>query len=186
MSAVMERVADVMAEEPAEFVENPADHIGLLTNIVRLVLGTRIAGPVEDSDAYADGLVGLVRACQKFQPELGYKFSTFAFHCIRNEMRGGHVQRYRQNRAYLTDLPDFDRMSAEPSRQHLTADHLQVLQQAVAALPDRTRQIVELRLRGVTFKGIGQQLGISKQRVQQIVEREALPQLRQLLRSEDF
>ena len=37
-------------------------------------------------DIISEGMVGLVKAANKFDPDKGVKFSTFAGSCIRNEM----------------------------------------------------------------------------------------------------
>lgn len=51
----------------------------------------------ERDEAYADGVFGLMRAAQKFRPELGYKFSTYALFWIKQSVAKGRDNRMGKN-----------------------------------------------------------------------------------------
>lgn len=92
-------------------------------------------------DAWQDGWFGLVRACQKFQPERGHKFSTYAVVRIRSAIqkgRGHHEgSNYRRDirtgvehvRALSIDVDDED---TEPIRERII-DPVDVESSAIAS-----------------------------------------------------
>jgi len=72
------------------------DHIGL---VIKVLESFSIKGKKTDSEEYADGLVGLWNAIENFNPSYGYKFSTFAHKCIKNEINRGIRYRRRLKRS---------------------------------------------------------------------------------------
>ena len=42
--------------------------------------------PIDDSDEYSAGCIGLMKAAVAFDPSRGIRFCTFAWHCIRREI----------------------------------------------------------------------------------------------------
>lgn len=54
--------------------------------LVGWVIATRYPVYANDEDMRQIGSIGLWMACNKFEPVLGYKFSTFAVHCITCEI----------------------------------------------------------------------------------------------------
>lgn len=69
------------------------DHFGLVAEIVKGFVPRRFWVALEDTEEFGDGLVGLQRALLKFNPDLGWKFSTLAGTCIRNEIIQGFKRR---------------------------------------------------------------------------------------------
>lgn len=59
------------------------------TGLVGFVLNRRRTPPEEWDDAFQDGLLGLMRATQKFDPDRGFKFSTYALFWIRQGIQKG-------------------------------------------------------------------------------------------------
>lgn len=61
---------------------NPVDHLGLVRLIAKRYRGLGLEW--EDIEGY--GHVGLMLACERFKPELGYKFPTYAQWWIRQSI----------------------------------------------------------------------------------------------------
>ena len=105
-----------------------AENLGLVHMCVR-----RFVGRGEDyEDLFQIGCVGLVKAADNFDPELGYKFSTYAVPMIIGEIRsgfrsGGLLQVSRSLRqlsaraAKATELLT-DKMGRSPSLEELSAE----------------------------------------------------------------
>ena len=68
----------------AEMKPNAEQHVGLVH------MWARRMAPVGDREDYVqDGMVGLLRALDAFDPEKGFKFSTYASYWIRQAMQRG-------------------------------------------------------------------------------------------------
>lgn len=84
-------------------------------------------------DAFQDGWFGLVRACQKFQPERGHKFSTYAVVRIRSAMQKGRGHHEGTN--YRRDI----RVGAE----HVRALSIDVDDESTEAIRDRLAGVAD-------------------------------------------
>ncbi len=67
----------------------PEEHLGLVGKVVGRYIKDR--SPLEDSEEWSDGICGLLKAADKFKPELGFKFSTYAMKCIETEIKSGYL-----------------------------------------------------------------------------------------------
>lgn len=63
-----------------------AANIGLIFLVLKRLPLPAIAALGGIDDAGQEGVFGLVRAARKFKPVLGYKFSTYAYWCIRHHL----------------------------------------------------------------------------------------------------
>jgi RNA polymerase sigma factor for flagellar operon FliA len=62
------------------------------TPLVRFIAGRVQAGTrrtLDSSNLSANGVLGLVHAIDEFEPERGFKFETYAVHCIKNSILDG-------------------------------------------------------------------------------------------------
>lgn len=120
-------------------------------------------------DLLQSGLVGLLQAAERYDPGTGCAFGTYARHVIR-----GAIFDYVRA-AY--PMP-----AAEDSHKH--AARCDMLARAEAQtllnkLPERERVVVEMRMRGETYRAIGARIGVHHTRALQIWER-AMRRLREI------
>lgn len=140
----------------------------------------------------SDGNISLMRAAEKFDYSRGFRFSTYATWAIqKNNARRfaddiKHRIRFQTSHdEALADSPQdhFDPRQAERTHQERAERIANVLKR----LDIRDRQIVEGRfglagkLEAKTLKEVGDELGVSKERVRQL-ETRAMKRLRELAR----
>jgi RNA polymerase primary sigma factor len=120
------------------------------------------------ADRVQEGNLGLLRAVEKFDWHLGFKFSTYATWWIRQSIARGTADR-----------------GARAIRLPVHVDEqvgLATLEQVLNGLPERERQVLVLRF-GLdsgtprTLEEVGKVMGFSRERARQ-VERDALAALR--------
>ena len=119
------------------------------------------------SELVQEGVVGLMMAAQRFQPEREIRFSTYAAWWVRAAMqdyilRNWSVVRVGTTAAQKTLFFNFRRLRAaidEPYGGSLTVPARQAIADALK---------VSLRDDVVTLKALSRKLGISKERVRQI------------------
>jgi RNA polymerase sigma factor (sigma-70 family) len=127
----------------------------------------------------SDGNVSLIRAVEKFDYSRGNKFSTYASWAImKNFARSIPEEKHRRER-YLTGHEEL--FEAAPDTRSDEQECLASVEQAahrvnrlLEYLDPRERQIIRMRAgldnnsEGMTLEEIGQQLGITKERVRQL------------------
>ncbi|MBL8799264.1 MAG: sigma-70 family RNA polymerase sigma factor [Planctomycetia bacterium] len=134
-------------------------------------------------DLMQAALLGLWLACQRFNPALGWKFSTFGYrgvltHCQRalytarrQDSEWALPQDCRQTPDGLSILDLVAAPAEDPAGDQ--AEARERLRPLLAALPDRLRRVVELRW-GLDGEGeralaeVGAVLGVSRERVRQL------------------
>ena len=137
----------------------------------------------------SEGNVALMRSVEKFNFFLGNRFSTYATYAIqRHFYRLSHRGRQLRKRFVNDDESLRDRADAEPSTDYCSTEQIATLKglftQFLAELEPRERQIVVARF-GFdgrpprTFRDLGSQLGVCKERIRQIQGR-AMDKLRTL------
>lgn len=142
----------------------------------------------------SDGNLALIRAVEKFNFALGNRFSTYATYAIqRNYFR--MVSRGRRQRERF--LSDEDRLAVIPqevNEQPVDGASLSQLQKSFGSLLQklnpRERKIIERRFgfhdqEPKTFKELGHELGVCKERIRQIQTR-AMEKLRQFAETEQM
>lgn len=91
-----ERRKSAKVIEVKPFVIDPLEHLGLVCKIAREHQTKHDATqPVKDLDQYSDGIMGLLHACQRFDPSLNNRFSSYASQCIRGYIRKAYRDRNR-------------------------------------------------------------------------------------------
>lgn len=145
-------------------------------------------------DLFSDGVLSLMEAIEKFNYRRGFRFSTYATHCIRRSFYRRIERQQKDRRRFLPTAPEI--LHSTPDREasddgQSTADLLlvgQLLHRFNDCLSERERRIIEGRFglgeqtRTHTLLELSGELGICKERVRQ-VEHRAIEKLR-LLASE--
>lgn len=140
---------------------------------------------VSDEDLISEGTLGLIRAAELHDPNLGFAFSTFAVRCIKTKMlhaiRKAKAKKIR-NKEFNISLPegcDYDREQASgrlvesiaavwPRDNPLDADGKKKFDRLLSILPKSRQQILLEKMAGYTLEEIGKRIGISRSRVGQL------------------
>jgi len=164
---------------------------------MRLVvsIAKRHAGQAENFfELLSDGNMSLIRAVEKFDFSRGNKFSTYASWAIMKNYARSIPDDKKHRERYVTGHEEMFEATAD-SRSN---EHEQLSSQEQAAsrvnrllesLDERERQIIRMRAgldnysEGMTLEEIGQQLGITKERVRQLNVR-IMNKLRSMARDE--
>jgi RNA polymerase primary sigma factor len=185
-SVELDRIEDL--QEQANLIKER-----LISANMRLVvsIAKRHAGQSDNFfELLSDGNISLIRAVEKFDFSRGNKFSTYASWAImKNFARSIPEERHRRER-YVTGHDQlFEAAMDTRSDEHevlATAEQAShKVNRLLAYLDPRERQIIRLRAgledgtAGMTLEKIGEQLGITKERVRQLNVR-AMKKLRTL------
>lgn len=174
-------------------------------------------GLLDFEDLISEGTLGLIHALDRFDPDRGFRFSSFAVKCIWGFMLRGHRNLYMEHWKAQNSRYDVPAFTISIFRKGLTKDeeikyvaglddhggnaaaieenaNLSVIAKHLLSvvLDDRERKIIVERydLDGQgerTLQEIGDELGISRERVRQIQARVLkrakevlLPQIREI------
>jgi RNA polymerase primary sigma factor len=169
----IERLLSEAADVKHKVVEM---NLRLVVSIAR----TRVGPGYDLRDCVSDGNLALIKAVDCFDFARGYKFSTYATKAIRRHLAW---HRYRSIRLVGRSLISFeDSLTApdpgldEPEREEVRDRMMSAVRRWLGWLEERERRVIANGY-GIgggsqqTLTQIGQQLGISKERVRQIEQR---------------
>lgn len=165
------------------------DNTGLVGTVVYRWL--RLNGPLAE-DAMQDGMLGLMRAAQKFDPSLGFTFSTYAMAWIRQSIgrgreayEGRNLARANRNGEEWNPPTSLDAArdgialatalaaADDPERDTLDALERDERRAVLAACckDDIDRMALRARLEGCSFQAIAGAAGVSHQTIRVRLDR---------------
>ena len=134
-----------------------------------------------DDDSIQNGMLGLIRAANTFEPERGFRFSTYACRCIWSAIVGPYnVDRRRNPPMRSLDSTVLNetlagRLGLPPDdavRNERRVSEREQLTKALQAMDEVDRACVIARyIRGEKLKTIGERWGITKERARQRINR---------------
>lgn len=145
--------------------------------IVGLVLKSLNLNPL-DEDLFSIGIIGVVKAVNKFDPDRGVKFTAYATPIIRNEI----LMTFRRKRiipAFSIDWPCALDNGKEAAYADMIADGKQFEEDVIADIwlneimklfSGREREIISLRMDGKTQNEIADICGITQSYVSRIIK----------------
>ena len=183
-------------------LEDLTEHSGLVYKIVLRKYGWVEKSPlrsrVDLGDLFQEGFLGMMHALVKFDPERGFKFSTYAEHWIKQRIR----LFIDKNRSHLSVPVRVNEMATqgtrcmrvEPESNILDAQRALTVPTSLSTdynpgepdpdldtmeteeeyafllklLSERSADVVRARMNGATLQEIGSTLDVSRERVRQI------------------
>ncbi|MBR5243996.1 MAG: sigma-70 family RNA polymerase sigma factor [Thermoguttaceae bacterium] len=147
------------------------------------------------NELVSDGNVSLMKAVEKFDYTTGNRFSTYATWALRRNFartipdERKRVERFRPGDVSLLELKQ-DYRSSPMQAARVYAEQTSQLQRFMRELDERERKIVEMRYgfgsvdsEPQTLRQVGQNMGVTKERVRQI-EIRALEKMRRVAEEE--
>jgi RNA polymerase sigma factor for flagellar operon FliA len=172
-----------------------------LVGAIARALSRGLPSTVEMNELINDGVIGLYTALERYNPDRGVGFSTYAGHRIRGAMLDGLRERdplpralRRAQKAAETGGIQFleldealmvpDDEAASPEVLAMEADLRRRVRCGLDALPPRDREVLELRMvRGLPLRAVAAHLSLSITRIAEIQTR-GITRLRRYLNEE--
>ena len=175
------RIQDIKQIEDLQ-MEATAIKDQLISSNMRLVvaIAKRHAAQTDNFfELLSDGNMSLIRAVEKFDYSRGNKFSTYASWAIMKNFARSIPEEKRRRERYVTGHEEMFEIAPDTrsDEQELVASVEQSknrVNRLLQYLDPRERQIIQMRAgldnysEGMTLEEIGQQLGITKERVRQL------------------
>lgn len=158
------------------------DHIVECNLALVLAMAKRTWATGEYADLVAEGNVAMLRCVERFDCELGFKFSTYACRALTTAFNrfGGKQAKYKSNIPFDIEATKEPLMIPPPVEVFASPEHVKIVQNAIRNVNSNLTPVEQdvLRYRfGVhagqnppqlTLEKAGKQLGISKERVRQL------------------
>ena len=128
----------------------------------------------ESEDLRQEGVIGLLRAVDAFDPERGVKFSTFAGVCIDNRMRSVIAKARRAVPVAGEDPSELELVSDEPDPESvfLNKEYFSELMNGIrTVLSSAELRAFSLCVSGMSYRSAAERLGISEKAVDNAMQR---------------
>lgn len=137
-------------------------------NLVYFVVRRQFSSLAGDQDLIQEGLIGLWKACLRYDGREGVTFSSFAIPCIRNAILMELRKRRRGPDTVSIDTSfgdgdnDFSLADTLVDRKSSAFEDDVFVEEFIQHLSAPDRRIMTLRCKGLTQKAIGSTVGISQ------------------------
>lgn len=122
-------------------------------------------------DLAQEGLVGLLKAIQTFDPDENTSFYTYAMTCVKNRM----ISAYKKQNFSFEELPNEEEgqcTGEDPESIVLEKEGLSELFNTInSALSDMEWRVFQMYLSGMTYNQIALKLGVSAKNVDNAMQR---------------
>jgi RNA polymerase primary sigma factor len=150
--------------------------------LVVMIVKKFVSPQLSFDEMLSDGIMTLLNAVEKFDFELGFRFSTYAYRSIARSAYRCVVDRHRENQRFQSAAEDavaeiagsaptaaFDERTWEKLRRLLSSmlDRLDGREQFIVS----ARYALGKQRHSATFQSIADKLGVSKERVRQLEQR---------------
>lgn len=180
----MDAVESLLNEATAIKNRIVAANVRLVISIVKQLASM----PTAFEEMLSDGLLAMMRAVDKFDFDLGFRFSTYATMVIRRQlyrsMKNDHRDRTRFPNGESSLLSEHAENEVEPRIGYNSWLQLNdALEEMIAQLDDRERLIIRARFgfdtdgKKQTLQSLAKEFGVCKERVRQL-EKRAMSKLR--------
>lgn len=96
------KVLNIIVEEGVEAKNRlVTSNLRMVQSVVNLYIRNGLTGQFNAGDMMQEGMIALIRAAEKFDPDLGFRFSTYAMYGIR-----ASVKRSQMSQSQVVHIPD--------------------------------------------------------------------------------
>lgn len=127
---------------------------------------------LSDADLMSAAHEGLLKAMTKFKPKLGFRFSTFCVKYVQGMVHRFARDYTRQHKIAHRVFERAPETGVVPTPDEILERKETVarVRAVVASLPKEERKVLNLWMAGHRFRVIGEKMGFSRQRAQQVYE----------------
>ncbi len=165
------------------------DNMGLVFIVARGMSSiTQCTDLLDFQDLVSEGVLGLIHALDRFDPDRGFRFSGYAVKCIRGYMLRGHRTLFKEHwkardtgvSSCTVSLYDRDSLHEIIGASDRGMNHKHTLETIHRSflwtrlgkeLSPRQREVVELTRQGLAPHEIAERLGVSRQAVHIVYNR---------------
>lgn len=154
--------------------------------LVRKCCKTYCIPSAENDDLVQEGLIGLLSSIRSYNSDLGIPFSSYAKHCIKNQLNSALQAATRLKHIPLnsalsydelsgdgySEEPSFEDISVSPEKILLAKESLEELKGLISeCLSDLERKVLVLYLFGLSYKEIAQHISVETKSVDNAIQR---------------
>jgi RNA polymerase sigma factor (sigma-70 family) len=153
------------------------------TGLIWAVMNTFTYSIDDEDDIYLEGMIGLIMATDKFDPSLGFKFSTYAYSYIRNKILDFFTDNPYQKSldeplqfddgddtvTLLDTIPSDDNIEQSLEDDDLFKYRMSVINDMLENIPDQQATAYRMMLSGGSYHDISSAMNVSVSKVKQLI-----------------
>lgn len=152
----------------------------IILHNLKLVMKIAKQFKFDHEELFSEGVVGLIKAVDNFNVELGYKFSTFAYEYIRGSMLT-YINKQRDDISLYNEIyedtvlidtleSDID-IETDVINQSLTIQRRKIIDQLLLKVKDRDRMIFKSYMSGESYDNMKLTFGIGTDKIKQKIHK---------------